>query len=181
MKKVLFLSLILSLIILSGTAHAQKYIAEKSFVSFFSDALLEDIKADNKKATSIINAETGDIAFSIPIKELKFENSMIQEQINDKYRESENSQKSTIQGKLRWFDLKASGVQTVKATGKLTIHGVTKDVEIPGTIEVKDNKLYAKSKFMVKVADYKVDIPQLVFQNIAEEVEVTVDFTYRHQ
>ena len=177
MKKVLFLSLI----ILSGTAHAQKYIAEKSFVSFFSDALLEDIKADNKKATSIINAETGDIAFSIPIKEFKFAKSLMQEHFNEKYMESEKYPKSTFQGKLSGFDLKASGVQTVKATGKLTIHGVTKDVEIPGTIEVKENKLYAKSKFMVKVADYKVEIPQLVFQNIAEEVEVTVDFTYRPQ
>ena len=177
MKKVLFLSLI----ILSGTAHAQKYIAEKSFVSFFSDALLEDIKADNKKATSIINAETGDIAFSIPIKEFKFAKSLMQEHFNEKYMESETYPKATFQGKLSGFDLKAGGVQTVKATGKLTIHGVTKDVEIPGTIEVKENKLYAKSKFMVKVADYKVEIPQLVFQNIAEEVEVTVDFTYKPQ
>lgn len=177
MKRILFLSLI----IISGTAHAQKYVAEKSFVSFFSDALLEDITADNKKATSIINAETGDIAFSIPIKEFKFAKSLMQEHFNEKYMESEKYPKSTFQGKLNGFDLKAGGVQTVKAIGKLTIHGVTKDVEIPGTIEVKENKLFAKSKFKVKVADYKVEIPQLVFQNIAEEVEVTVDFTYKPQ
>ena len=33
--------------------------------------------------------------------------------------------------------------------------------------------------FGVKVADYNIEIPQLLFQNIAEQVEVTVDFTYK--
>jgi polyisoprenoid-binding protein YceI len=174
-------TILAGLIFLSLTAEAQKYISEKSFVSFFSDALLEDITADNKKASSIINTATGDIAFSIPIKEFQFAKSLMQEHFNEKYLESETYPKSTFQGKLNGFDPKAKGVQNVKAIGKLTIHGVTKDVEIPGTIEVRDNKLLAQSKFMVKVADYKVEIPQLVFQNIAEQVEVTIDFVYKPQ
>jgi hypothetical protein len=37
-----------------------------------------------------------------------------------------------------------------------------------------------KSVFIVKLADYKVDIPKLMWQNIAEQVEVTVNFTYKH-
>ena len=68
----------------------------------------------------------------------------------------------------------------MKAQGKLTIHGVTKDVEIPGTIEKQGDKLVMKSVFIVKLADYKVDIPKLMWQNIAEQVEVTVNFTYKH-
>src|SRR5687768_10549222 len=177
MKKVLFLSLI----ILSGTAHAQKYIAEKSFVSFFSDALLEDIKADNKKATSIINAETGDIAFSVPIKEFEFAKSLMKEHFNEKYMDTEKYPKSTFQGKVTGFNPQASGVQNATAQGKLSIHGVTKDVEIPGTIEKQGDKLLMKSKFVVKLEDYKIEIPQLLWQNIAEQVEVTVDFVYKPQ
>ncbi|MEJ0030356.1 MAG: hypothetical protein WDO15_08305 [Bacteroidota bacterium] len=50
---------------------------------------------------------------------------------------------------------------------------------MPGTIEAQGSKLLMKSKFMVKVADYNISIPQLVFQNIAEEVEVTLDFTFK--
>ncbi|RAW01232.1 YceI family protein [Pseudochryseolinea flava] len=177
MKKLLILSLIFACL----SAHAQKYVSEKSFVSFFSDALLEDITADNKKASSIINTATNDIAFSIPIKEFQFAKSLMQEHFNEKYMESDKYPKSTFQGKLNGFDMKSTSVQNVKATGKLTIHGVTKDVEIPGTIEVKDSKIYVKSKFIVKVADYKVEIPTVVFQNIAEQVEVTVDFVYKPQ
>ena len=160
---------------------AQKYSVEKSFVSFYSHAAIEDITADNTKAVSIFNASTGDIAFSIPIKEFQFAKSLMKEHFNEKYMDSEKYPKSTFQGKIVGFDSKATGAQNVKATGKLTIHGETKEVELPGTIEVQGTSLIMKSKFIVKLEDYKIAIPQLMWQNIAEQVEVTVDFTYKPQ
>jgi hypothetical protein len=36
-----------------------------------------------------------------------------------------------------------------------------------------------KAKFIVKLADYNIKIPTLIWQNIAEEVEVRVEFTYK--
>ncbi|HZY78999.1 MAG TPA: YceI family protein [Cyclobacteriaceae bacterium] len=163
----------------SITAFGQKYTAEKAFISFYSDAPLEDITADNNKVTTIFNAGTGDIAFSVPMKEFKFAKSLMQEHFNEKYVESEKFPKATFQGKIVDFKPDASGVQNVKAQGKLTIHGVTKDIDVPGTIEVQGKKLAMKSKFKVKVADYDITIPQIVFNNIAEEVEVTIDFVYK--
>jgi polyisoprenoid-binding protein YceI len=67
----------------------------------------------------------------------------------------------------------------VRAQGKLTIHGVTKGVDVPGTIEIQGQKILMKSKFMVVLEDYQVTRPQLLWQNIAEQVEVTVEFTYK--
>ncbi len=176
MKRIALLIITLGI---SIAGFSQKYTTEKTFVSFFSDAVLEDITADNKKSSSIFNAETGDIAFSIPMKEFKFAKSLMQQHFNEKYVESEKFPKSTFQGKIIGFKPDATGVQQVNAQGKLTIHGVTKDIDVPGTIEVQGKKLQMKSKFMVKVADYDITIPQLVFQNIAEQVEVTIDFTYK--
>ena len=167
------------LIVLSTVA--QKYSLEKSFVSFYSHATIEDITAENTKSVSIFNVATGDIAFSIPIKEFEFAKSLMKEHFNEKYMDTEKYPKSTFQGKVIGFDSKATGVQNAKATGKLTIHGETKEVELPGTIEVKGSNLVMKSKFIVKLEDYKIAIPQLMWQNIAEQVEVTVEFTYKPQ
>jgi polyisoprenoid-binding protein YceI len=166
-------------IVVSREGFAQKYMAEKAFISFYSDAPLEDITADNAKVTTIFNAATGDIVFSVPMKEFRFAKALMREHFNEKYVESEKYPKATFQGKIVDFKPGDSGVQNVKAQGKLTIHGVTKDIDVPGTIEVQGNRLAMKSKFMVKVADYNITIPQLVFNNIAEEVEVTVDFLYK--
>jgi hypothetical protein len=160
---------------------SQKYSVEESDIFFFSDAAIEDIKAENKKAAGIFNTANGDIVFSIPINEFQFAKSLMQEHFNEKYMESDKFPKATFSGKVSGFDASASGVQQAKANGKLTIHGVSNDVEIPGTIEKKDDQLILKTKFLVKLADYKITIPQLLWQNIAEQVEVTCEFAFKPQ
>lgn len=163
---------------LEGTA--QKCIAEKSSITFFSDALIEDIKATNVKGASMLNVETNDLVFSIPIRDFQFAKKLMQEHFNEKYLESDKYPKATFSGKLLNFNSSQSGKQSVQAKGKLTIHGVTREVEIDGTA-TKDDKITIASKFILKLADYKVEIPQLMFQNIAEEIEVTLEFTYKPQ
>ena len=160
---------------------AQKFVTETSHVSFYSHAAIEDIRAENKKASGIFDSETGDIAFSIPINEFQFAKSLMQEHFNEKYMESDKYPKGSFQGKITGYNKSAAGTQQVKASGKLTIHGVTKDVEIPGTIEKTDGKLAMKAKFIVKLVDYKIKIPELLWNKVAEQVEVTVDFTFKPQ
>ncbi|MDH4091701.1 MAG: YceI family protein [Cyclobacteriaceae bacterium] len=176
-----FPTVIFLLTALSISALGQKYVVEKSSVSFYSEAAIEDIYAENTRTPGIFNEASGDIAFSIPIKAFQFKKSLMQEHFNEKYLESDKYPKSTFQGKVNGFLNTAAGIQSVKATGKLTIHGVTKEVEIPGTIEFDGGKLTMKTKFIVKLEDYNVKIPQLMWKNIAEQVEVTVDFTFKPQ
>ena len=174
MKKLIFAGLF----IVSHVACAQKYMSETSTITFFSDASLEDIAATNKKSVSLFDV-TQNIAFSIPMKEFMFDKSLMQEHFNEKYVESEKFPKATFEGKVSGFDASKSGVQHVIASGKMTIHGKTKPVEIPGTLEMVQGKLQLKTKFMVKLEDYEVSIPKLLWQKIAEEVEVSMDVLYK--
>jgi polyisoprenoid-binding protein YceI len=172
-------------LLLMGTgalpAAGQNYITEESFISFYSHAPIEDIKAENEKAVSLFNAATGDVAFSVPIKEYQFRKSLMQEHFNEKYMESEKYPKSTFQGKITGFNPQAKGIQQVSTLGKLTIHGVTKEVHIKGTIEKLADKLNMKSTFIVKLEDYNIAVPSLLRNNIAEQVEVTIDFVFKPQ
>ncbi len=159
----------------------QKYILEKSTASFFSHASIEDIAGKNEKVAGLYNTSTNDIAFSIPIKEFQFAKSLMQEHFNEKYLESDKYPKSTFQGKVTGFDIHTNQSQQAIAKGKLTIHGQTKDVEVPGTIEKQGDRLVFKAKFIVKLEDYNIEIPQLLWQNIAEQVEVEIDFMFKPQ
>lgn len=161
-----------------GFVSGQKYKTEKSEVSFFSDAPVEDISAENKKATSIFNASNGEIAFSIPIKEFRFAKSLMQEHFNERYMDSDKFPKATFVGKIEGYEKKTPGTQKVNASGKFTVHGVARSITVPGTIEKVGDKLVMKSKFAVKLDDHKIKIPKLMWQNIAEQVEVSLDFTY---
>lgn len=174
---------ILAVLLILGPSFlfAQKYKVDSSEVSFFSEAPLENISAINKKSTSLYNRESGEIAFSIPIKSFVFEKALMQEHFNEKYLESDKYPRATFSGILLDLKQNVTGEQEVKAKGKLTIHGVTRELEIKGIAVDQGTRLQLKSKFKIKLEDYKITIPQLVIKNIAEEVEVSVNFIYTPQ
>lgn len=171
MKKIIFLVLI------PFAISAQKFAVEKSTIVFFSDAIVEDIKATNTKTNALMEISSGEIAFDVPIKNFEFEKDLMKQHFNEKYMETEKFPKAQFSGKLIDFNKSKSGVQQLLAEGKMNIHGVVKEMKIPGTMEVmSDGKIWIKAKFMVKLKDHKIKIPTVVWQNIAEEVEVSVEF-----
>lgn len=176
MKKLIFCLIAL---ISSLGVQSQKLTSEKSSVSFFSHASIEDIAAKTDKSTSIFNIGTGEVVFSIPVKDFEFEKALMKEHFNEKYMETEKYPKSTFQGKITGYEQTKSGEQAAHAVGKLIIHGVTKEIDVPGTIEILEGKAVMKSKFMIKLADYKIKIPTLLWKNIAEQVEVKIEFNYK--
>lgn len=161
------------------TSHAQKYISEKSTVTFFSKASVEDIAAHNEKSMGIFDPNTTDIAFSIPIGEFEFEKSLMKEHFNEKYMETEKYPKATFQGKLTGFSKDAAGPQTAHTKGQLNVHGVAREVDIQGTAEVRGDRIMLAAKFIVRLEDHSIKIPQLLWKNIAETVEVTIEFTLK--
>ena len=113
------------------------------------------------------------------MKSFKFEKALMQEHFNENYVESDKYPKAVFQGKFLNFNLDDSSEQNVTATGKLTIHGVTKEITATGTFKISTNQIAARSKFVIRLEDYKVKIPQILWNNIAEEVEVTIALTYK--
>jgi polyisoprenoid-binding protein YceI len=100
----------------------------------------------------------------------------MQEHFNEKYMESEKFPLSQFRGTIQEkIDLKVAGTYQVTVKGKLTIHGVEQERTITGTITVKDGKITVQSKFKIKVADHKIEIPSLVATKIAEELDVEVN------
>lgn len=167
------------LIFMSGIVSAQKFTSEKGELSFFSDGAIEDIEAKNSMVGSLFNASTGELVYIAKIKDFIFPKTLMREHFNEKYMETEKFPKSTFQGKLTGYSPGTSGEQKVRAVGKINIHGITRDIDVPGTLEFSGGKAKMKAKFIVKLADYNIKIPTLIWQNIAEEVEVRVEFTYK--
>lgn len=174
--RILFLSL-LSVISCLTTVYGQRYKTSTSKIHFFSSAPLEDIESTNTKSVGIFDENSQELVFVVPIKHFEFDKSLMKEHFNENYMETEKYPKANFKGKVEGFSIQ-EGKQSVSAVGDLTIHGVTKKVTIPGTLEKNGNKYTMHAKFDVKLADYKVEIPKIVFQNIAEVIAVTVDFEF---
>jgi hypothetical protein len=169
----------LSCLLITTSSFCQKFRSDKGLISFFSDGVIEDIAAENIGVGSLFNSATGELVFIVPIKDFRFQKSLMREHFNEKYMETDKFPKSTFQGKIIGYSPTATGEQKVKAVGKLTLHGVTKEIDVPGTVDITNDKVVMKSKFKVKLKDYNIKIPTIVWQNIAEEVEIKIDFTYK--
>ena len=174
MNKILFIFLLLS----AHTALAQKYKSTEGTVKFYSAEILEDITAINKNVKSAFDSESGQIVFSVIITGFEFHKSLMQEHFNEKYLESEKYPKSTFNGTISAFEINKMNAD-VEAEGVLEIHGVKNKIKVRGTLDFIGEKMMIHTVFMVKLVDYKIIVPRLMFQKIAEEIEVTVDIEYR--
>ena len=120
--------------------------------------------------------------FAVLIKGFEFKKALMQEHFNENYLESDKFPKATFKGKIvnnSDVNYKKDGTYKVKTKGQLTIHGVTKEVEADGTIEVKGGKIVGTSTFNVNPEDYKISIPNLVRDKIAKQIKVTVKADYQ--
>jgi NTP pyrophosphatase (non-canonical NTP hydrolase) len=174
MRNIIFVILLLW----TQTGIAQLYKSTEGTIKFYSEELLEDITAINKKVKSAFNSESGQIVFSVPITAFVFDKSLMQEHFNEKYLESEKYPKATFQGTLSDYEVNQPNAD-VRAEGELEIHGVKNKIKVQGSLDFMNNGLKVYTVFIIRLADYKISIPKLMFQNIAEEIEVTVDIDYK--
>lgn len=181
MKKEIVMSLVLAAGAVTNVVAQNKYFTRDGNISFYSDAPMEKIEAHNAKATSVLDAATGNIEFSVLMKAFEFEKALMQEHFNENYVESTKFPKATFKGKVEdvaKIDFAKDGSYPVKVMGDMTLHGVTKPVATTGTVDVKGGKINAKSTFTLLNEDYNIAIPSLVKEKVAKEVKVMVDINY---
>jgi len=178
MKKIAGILLLLAALSIKG--NAQIYMADSCRVVFFSAATIEDITATNTISKPIMNTSTGEIAIKINNQFFKFKKELMEEHFNEDYMETKKFQYTTFTGKVNEkVDYTKDGSTNVTVTGTMDMHGVKKDLTIPGTITVQNGKLFLKSVFNVKPADYSIKVPSLLGNNIAEQLQVTFTATMR--
>jgi polyisoprenoid-binding protein YceI len=178
LRKLTFIALLL---FTAQFCAAQKYICKNGHASIFSETPVENIEALTKELSSIYDSKTGEVVIAIPIKSFKFDKSLMEEHFNENYLESDKYPKAIFKGKIieaSTLDISKDGTYKVNAEGKLTIHNVTKDVKIPGSISIKKGIINMNATFSVRCADYAIKIPKIVLVKVAEVIEVTINNSY---
>ena len=175
--KILFAALLLS----ASSLQAQNLVSKVGYIKFYSHTPVEDIEAHNRQVVSILNTETGALQFKLLIKSFEFEKKLMQEHFNENYMESDKFPKASFEGNisdLSKVDFTKEGEYPVEVAGNLTIHGVTKAILASGMIGVTKKSVIAESDFMVKPEDYDIRIPDVVRNNIAIDIQVSVRVPY---
>ena len=171
--------IILFLLFCATTISAQEKYYTKSGAIIFESSVpsFEEVKATNSKVTAIFKPETGAIAALALTKAFRFKIALMEEHFNENYAESNKFPKATFSGKIQNYTTKMLKTESnVSIKGKLTFHGVTKEIKVPATIFQKSSSIHLTSSFTIKPEDFGIEIPKLVRKKIADKVDVTLNF-----
>ncbi len=181
---------LLTLILLSAISMQAQNQGEKVFAtktgqtSFNASSPIEKIAAVNNQTLSKLIPSTGEVKIGLLVKGFKFENQLMEDHFNDNYMESSKSPaytKSEFAGfitNIKQVDFKKDGVYPVNLEGNLTVHNVTKEVKVSGTMKIAAGVPEMEGIFKIKLKDYNVS-GAYIGEKIAPEVTITVKCKYQ--
>lgn len=160
----------------------EKYLTKNGIARFYSKTDMEDIRAENKQVLAIIDPTTNSVAVSMLMKGFLFPKALMQTHFNENYVESDRYPKATFEGTYADpVDVSRNGTYNVNVKGKLSLHGVTREISVPASIVVNEGILSGKTTFQLVPEDFKITIPSLVRDKIARKVDVEILFDCKKQ
>ena len=152
------------------------YYTNKAEVWFSSDAPQELIKAESNDLRGLIDIEKKTFVFKVLIRTFEGFNSALQkEHFNEKFLESESYPEAQFTGKIiEDIDYNVPGTYTIRAKGKLSIHGVEQERIIKTILTIKNFEIYFESNFTVLLSEHNIKVPKVVHEKIASEINVEI-------
>lgn len=150
----LFLFCVLSI---AGLQAQKSFVTRNGQISFVATND-DDVSAVNNEVASRITTN-GQITFSLLIKSFFFQYAEMQDHFNSDYLQSNTYPRSDFKGNItniQSVNFSKNGIYPVTVQGNLTLHGITKPITVPGTIEVANNKIIAKARFTLLLSDFNI-------------------------
>ncbi len=178
------LSLLFAFVFSNSTMLSQQYNVNNSaselIISGTSSLHDWDIKADQQKGQIVL-----DLSNLVQIQKLKFE--VLAESLKSgKGAMDKNTYKAlnTKDFKYIIFDLVdvkevsdlGNGNYKIKSTGKLTVSGVTKTINLDFNLNTSIGKVVLKGEKAIKMTDFKIDPPKALLGTITTGNDITIKY-----
>ena len=139
-------------------------------IEFYTASMMTDIEAVTESADVKLDIQTGNIEVTIDIKSFVFEYETMQEHFNEKYMESDKFPRALFKGKTEQDISNFTDEIEIDASGKMTIHGVTKEIQVKAKIAKKEGYTVVKCKIPIVFKDYNVEEPSILTKSVAKDV-----------
>ncbi|MGI9139028.1 MAG: YceI family protein [Sediminibacterium sp.] len=157
----------------------QPVMAQKNYST--TSAMVRFIAQDDSDIDAVNNAavcrlqSNGDLSFIMLIKDFKFEMADMQKHFNEEYMETDKFPRAFFNGKITNFNtvnFAKDGIYPIKVNGVMQVHGVNKNIETAGVIEIKGGIPKASAKFIVTLKDFKIG--GILIKLVADKMNIDV-------
>jgi polyisoprenoid-binding protein YceI len=178
-----YLSILLLGVVLlvSHTAVAQRFNTASGSVVFLSKAPLNSFEGVSDKLKGLVDLDKNLIDFYLDLNTLDTGIKLRDKHMRDNYLETKKYPFAEFTGQIMAYTSENSPdfsqATPVKVKGTFKLHGVSKELEISGTLQKQADVLVLNASFNVLLSDYKIKKPSLVGYELADEQIVSIKAT----
>jgi polyisoprenoid-binding protein YceI len=177
-----FQALFLALFLASG-AHAQVFETRSGYAEFESKASIESFKGISRNLAGQLSLADSTLDFFLDLNTIVTGITLRDRQMRENFLETEKFPFAEFTGKFyNAIDLSSETPQKVFVRGNFTIHGVKKEIDVVATITPKGrNSLQATASWPLKLSEYNIEVPSLLFYRLNETLILTVNVDLRRK
>lgn len=178
--RILIISLCVVSFALTGEYQVDK--EQDNLVKFISDAPMEDFEGVTEKIDGYIFWEGDDLVnksemyFEVDLNSLDTGIGLRNRHMRENYLHTDQFPFTHFTGKLTTAEMVKEGEYAVTAEGTMFIHGIEKQITVNGTILEVENGYRIQVKFIASLTDYNIEVPQLMFFKIDENMQLELDY-----
>lgn len=157
-------------------SYGQEFITDKGTVVFLSKAALSEFTGESNQLNGLLDLNKNLMDFYLDLNTIKTGIGLRDRHMRENYLETKKFPFAEFTGKLSTIpDLEEGQKSEVSTMGLFKIHGVEKEIEVKGHLtRIKSDQIQLEASFKVLLSDYMIDIPKVMFYELAEEQEVTI-------
>ncbi len=181
LKAVVILT-IFGFVLLANGAEWQVEKSDKNLVKFISDAPIEEFEGVTSSIDGYLYWEGEDLLnkselyFEVDLNTLDTGIGLRNRHMRENYLETEKYPTTHFKGAIVKAEKQEDGTYRVLVQGKMFIHGVERMKSIKGVLTFNGTSMQIASDFDVKLSDYNIPIPSIMFYKINEIMALKLNF-----
>lgn len=181
MKTMKLFLLFIPLLIFNDALKAQTFITEEGKATFYSSVPLHTFSGVSNYLAGLVDLEKKVVDFYLDLSTLetgikKRDRDMLETLESEKYPFAEFYGTLTSD-----FNPDISTPQNAIVSGNFKIHGIQKEAEFSGTLEMTAEGLVLKASWVLLLADYDIVPPSLLFVKVDQEQKIEIEALLKPQ
>jgi polyisoprenoid-binding protein YceI len=161
-----------------GAANTVRFISRASIEEFegVTDQIDGYVLLDGPTLTGETGGDETELYLEVDLASLDTGIGLRNRHMRNNYLEVEDFPYASYSGAIVRSDPMAEGGHRVTSRGSFTVHGVSRDMEIPCDVTSAGDVYRATCSFQVLLSDHDIEIPRIMFLKLANEIRVELDF-----
>lgn len=170
----LLLATLLWFIALPSITQSQSFKTESGHAEFKSEVPLHSFVGSSDHLVGKISLQDSVVDFYLDLTTLDTGNDKRDKDMRETL-ETEKYPFAEFFGKLVTdFNPDKSSKQKVMVSGEFTIHNVTKETTIQGTLQKTDDGLSVEANWTLDMTDYNIKPPGILFYRVEEKIDIQI-------